>query len=265
MNDPRQDPKLQALYQKIVRSQQIAGAALASVFTSVGSMLIQLRSHERGVEGHDDITPHIKEALLACVTDNHMELLSVLTGAEDEFEKARPEQFVELGQRWTDRLGQIPYSDKLDEIGARYIKAFPNDPLAQFLLGSMGDLIGDGITNMLPTIVNLILVGVEGRQARIVDSQQGCVLDQIEQSARANLKAIAYSAVDHLFEQACPVLDNLASQETARFRYLVAEGTSQLDAAIQVRSEFKDKITRALADIQPPEQDQQSGTEHCSV
>jgi len=259
------DPKIQAIRQRIFTAQQMATHAVASIFAAAGSFLIQLRSHERGVEDHDDISAHIKSEISTCLVDNHMALLTALAGAEAEFERAAPDRVVEIGQKWTDRLGEIPYSDNLDAIGAKYIKAFPNDSMAQFLLESTGDTIGAAITGALPAIVNLLAVGVEGRRAKVIDSMFGSTLDHMEQVASAHIHELVSVSIDFMFEQVDDTLDQLAFQETKRFYYLVSEGSSKLDAACQVRAEFKDEIQASMHKLSIADQNQQDDSGHCRV
>ena len=243
--DPTQAEKQQAAMLAI-HTQQRLSRLVAGTLGQMAGIVLQLRSHERWMEHHDDVTKHIGSDLIESVVATYGGFIEGLDRFESQMEETRnDDESTAVMSRFRVALERYPYLDRLDGIGARYLGAFQNDPLARFILTNLGELLGSTITESIPAMIGLLQGSMAARRVGIIELD-GTIVGCLRDAHHDGMERVAREAVAELFERACPELDRTAIMETRRFNYLVAEGSQPSQAAQMTRERFQDRVARIL-------------------
>ena len=254
-----EDREKKAAAANLSTAQQNMMVSIQKLFDTVGSIMLQLRCHEKAVQLHDDITDRVRVEVTDTVIDTYFNLLGVMETVEPAVDlKEKNRNTVLRGIRR--QMERVPYADAIDAVGSKYIQAFPKDRLAQMILRNLGDLIGERITEALPSFATVLVRSMEGQRVGIVECKAGEVSQTIRTATSQGFRENAHQAVLSMFVETCPDLLNLAVLETRQFNYLVKEGEKQKDAAEAALSRYRDDVCKIMDRIaknrKPPEQEE---------
>lgn len=236
--DPEQLKKILTAATRLMQVHGRSMEAIASVAMQTAGGMVQLRSHERGIELHDDVTDQIKKELLDIIRKTYTAFALELQAPLD------PDDGAGLTAR-LDVLMAIPYGDQLDSLGKRYKGAFKKSKLAMLILVEITRAIHAQLDQVAKWLVALVAVALHARNAGAIMNDR----DELVTSLTTNInEAIGHTVdeVEHTFMRADPQLDAIAVLENKHFCYLLKEGYEPQKAFEITETKYKDKVQKVL-------------------
>jgi len=243
-----EDDKKYELTHKVERAQLAAGKAISAIFGTLAAFMLHLRSHERALEGHDDVVDHIKEEFIDLMFSLQVEFITNLSELEDQLDKIRvaTTNVSALVSSATQAMLGMSYANQLDALGARYSKGFVKSALARYMLCNAGDILGPSVTSTIAPLVGLIVCGVQGKQAGVVEFGDGELAARFRDNLEP-LRGLADICAEQTLALAGPELDALAKKEAELFSIAIERGNTPEAAFDEATKAFRARMTQLIS------------------
>lgn len=235
-NSSGKNPSLIAM--ELMKAQAALAAAMSDTVSVIGGTLLQLRSHERGVEGHDDIVLVMKDEVVT-VTETAMDWVV------DVIESAANVQYTNKPglESVIDRAIGGDYAGACETVTAKYAPAFSNR-LAKRVLADAGKFFVEALDHVARSAVaTAAMAGYAKHHAVISNADVWSVVANSIKSIRGRLRG----SVDGIVDNADAELDGLAAKENGFFNHLLDEGYDENTAVAIVETRFSGRIRAKLS------------------
>lgn len=234
MSDNGKTPKQLAM--DLMKAQATLAAALAESVSIVGGTMLQLRSHERGVEHHDDIVAVIKAEVLQiadAALDRIIGYVATATTAYDDKDGIA---------RMVDDMWDVAYSKSFKLVAEKYKPAFKH-ALAHRVLTDMGEYFTYAFDQIVKAAVATGAVAGYAKANEVISNDN--VWEVVAEAITA-IRNQFNDQVTEIFDKADADLDDIATKENAFFEHLLNEGYEEDAAVGLVEQRFADRISEKL-------------------
>lgn len=200
--------------------------------------LIQLRSHERGLEKHDDITLQLKTDLLAMIRSIYLQFSTQLKQPIDAGDHKALKGLL-------DGMLESKYDYKLNTLLHGYIKAFPSSQMAQQVLQAMAHNLIIHTNNVARWSVALLAMANYAHCTKAITNPVNELASTVGDTI-VETHDMALESVDAILDKANASLDSLAAAENKIFAHLIAEGLEPVTAFENASKRFEKRIHKAL-------------------
>ena len=212
------------------------GMAVSNLAMCIGGGMIQLRSHERGTLGHDDVTENLKNELTTFIDD-------LIRAIRIEMESIAAEN-TETVRNNKERISGLAYRESVTALVMKYQPAFTTK-LSTRIIKLFAELMCACIENILARTADLWVLSWESRDADAIANEYN-ELDAITTKILTIQWEGFSESINKVFESASPELDAVADAENKRYTYLLAEGYDDKSAMEKIEKEFKGRVRSIL-------------------
>lgn len=217
-------------------------AEFASIANTTASVLLQLRSHERALENHDDVVLVIKDIVLQAVCNAHDGIADLAAKVPDFNNNANTDKFI------ADATG-LDYHARLLRVSDGYAAAFPNAAMARALLLALPELIATHIDAAVMKLAVFMRVCDDAMQRKLLANPRQQLIAQLVAGVRKACETTT-DDVESMMEYACPELDKLALAEHAVFVKAVEAGAGTDAALKEANSSIRAQVGALLKTIE---------------
>lgn len=235
------DPdKMAVVATKLMQVHAGTAHAIAQTATCLAGGLIQLRSHERGIEKHDDVVAQIKTELIDCINDTYREF-------SDQLQDDTDYNNHEAVKLVLDKLLGLSYGTKLNTLTTKYTDAFPNSVLAKQVLIALANNLHVHLNVVARWLVVLLTTAHLARRA---DAITNAIEELASNVGTSLMESHAHTIVEvnTAFDKAAKELDDLAIAENKVYTHLLGEGYTAEEALTEVERRFHVRIQKVLSD-----------------
>lgn len=210
----------------------------ARTAATTAAILLQLRSHERALEHHDDIVLVLKSELLdaVCATYNTMaELLNTVPDFTDD----------KAAAAFMDNAASSGYGKRVAGLCDGYAKAFPNSDMARALLVEIQAMLVKSLDSSVRALVMFLRVCDDAIKRGMLANPRPSLLTEL---AKGIKQACDMTVIDvnNMCDYACPAMDAVAVKEHGEFMKAVADGKAPAAALAAAHTTVKDEVTALI-------------------
>ena len=234
MSGSGKTPKQLAM--ELMKAQTLLAAALTETVSIVGGTMLQLRSHERAVEQHDDIVAVIKSEVLEIVEAALDRIIGYVESSTTAYDDNNG--IVKM----IDDMWDVSYSDGFKAVAEKYKPAFAH-ALAHRVLTDMGEYFTYAFDQVVKAAVATgVMAGYAKANGVISNDSVWEVVAEVITTIRKQFS----EQVTEIFDKADTELDDIAKKENAFFEHLLDEGYDASEAVGMVEQRFADRISARL-------------------
>jgi hypothetical protein len=214
--------------------------------------LLQLRAHERGIEGHDDIVVIIKDELMATVKTIYSDALDCLTsGVTSKDTQVLQAQYT--------AMCAVPIRDRLVAVVTRYKPAFKKSKAVPAIMDAYLYNLAQSLDSDIKAIMTLFAVSLYASEVGAIENAKDSLPEIVKQSINDGMPYIE-GEIDKVFDLVSPELDAIAQLEHQMFEQLVGDGISESDALVTIHKQTGDRVRALLFENGAPDNDESAGT-----
>lgn len=232
------DPAYEAAASRVMESHNAATSAYSKTAAILAAAMIQLRTHERGIEGHDDIVLQLKDTLLELIKDTYTKAADTVRLVPDYGDQARALATV-------DKLLELPYSARLTFIMHGYATAFKKSKMAVAILEELPDMLAAMIDDSLRKTVAFMMICDHAISNNILGNKRGELVNELAAGVAKAVELTEFE-VNGVFDYACPELDVIAVKENQCFVQCLEAGHSNRTALPVANANLKAEINEVM-------------------
>lgn len=223
---------------QLMALQNATPRSYATLGMTVSSGLVQLRSHERAVEGHDDVMIQLKIWVLDTLEQAFKHAAKVLV--------TRPAAVTTTAAKAElDTMMDSGYRQHLKEKMTAYSRSFTQSEMAVELLLRLPDLIADLVDDSLRKTQALKLACYAAVSAGAVKNTVHELVNSIAEAVGRIAELVTLES-DEAFDASGPELDAVARRELKLYRECIANGHTADTALHAVSKAMQTEVAECL-------------------
>ena len=224
------------------KTHDAATRTYADTSCMLAAAMLQLRCHERGIEGHDDIIAFVRRELLTVIGDTYA-AISELIGSVDDYTQDKPVKAV------MSKMLTLPYRDRLSKLFADYAKAFKKSNMAKAIMAELPDMISLNIDTSIRLTVAFLRACDDALHRNMLANDRSDLLGQLTTGIK-EAGNMTETESDTLFDFACTELDAVAVKECGVYDTEILNGKTRDNALLAANKALRDTTTKLLTDIE---------------
>jgi hypothetical protein len=221
----------------LIAAQIALNIEIAKTIGSVAGVLLRLRSHERAVDNHDDVTVVLTKEVVAWIDGYIADVTSYLKKI-----KSGSCITVAAGAALTVELRRLRNHHDLADIFNKYVVGYESK-MTRFILMKAGAAVSKQLHTLVGAGAELITIAGYAKSISAIDNNDEVeiVTDQF-----VHLSTFIGKEVIRCVDTITPALDKVAADENAGYNKLLVSGMSAADAMIAINKDLGDNLSKAL-------------------
>lgn len=222
----------EAVTQRLVTGYNTLAEAIHDLTRMAGGGMLQLRCHERSLEGHDDVVKIMAADLAATLTLTVKKLATLLDDANGWQNNA-------VNINVLDRMLACAYGKVIGGQLHRYDKAFKSE-FAPVIIDTVTDNIKCALDQICRAMTALHVMGLYAKSHNVIDNKS---VAEVITDYIATAMAAASVEIESTSDRANQDLDRIAAEEAGYYHELMADGCSREAALDRIADRFNGIIT----------------------
>jgi hypothetical protein len=239
----------------VSRLMQVHVALTSSIIGTANCLaggLLQLRAHERSLEGHDDIMVIVKDELIAEVKSIYADVLNCLSSDVTSKDTQRlHEQYA--------AMCDVPIRKRLDVIITKYKPAFKQSKIAPAIMDAYIHNLVQSLDSDIRAIMALFAMSLYAHEVGAINNEKDTLPELLKQSINDGAPYIE-GEIDKVFDLVSHDFDEIAKFENQLFEKLTGEGHSESDALVLIHKQTGERVRALLFGQNKADDDESAGT-----
>jgi len=200
--------------------------------------IIQLRSHERTLEKHDDVVLIYTNTILGCIKNTYYRAIDCLdTNVRSDDVDAILKQL--------DSALHLPYAAELSDITNQLSKSFKVSPMAPTVLDVLNTNITSYIADDIKSIFALIVFSIYAHETGVIINDIDAILSSIKKGIDIMWDPIG-SNINDIFDCVSEHLTKITVDEDKLYKYLLDEGYDKIEATCEVQKRMRERVQKVI-------------------